>query len=453
MSALTKKPNASVIILNYNGENVIATTLKSVYASAYPRAEYEVIVVDNNSTDGSVQVLKKLQKTYPQLRLVLSDTNDGFAGGNTKGYEVAKGDYCILLNNDVIVDKNWIHELVKTADADPQIFSVNSKIQLFPHFFMLTLHSNIGYANVETSLDEGNLLAYTRRGIRIMHTFVDGRYQLHVPLHPIGEASTIKLTCHIIAPPVEKPEEYMSVAPHPSIVHTTYTKETNGFMLNITLDTTRIKQEERLTKIQNAGIVVYDNGSGRDIGAVVRYYGQDYEIDAGQYDTPKEVYASCGAAVLFRMSHLEKIGFLSRDFFMYYEDVDMCERARMYGYITVYQPKACVRHMHALSSEEWSPFFIYHAEKGRLVHIAHHFPMRIFLSEWFDFTYVACGRLMSHIFQRRHWIKDIQYLKVAGSLIMSLPKYLQYRKIHTTRKQREGVYADLRHGKWLIKSL
>ena len=105
-------------------------------------------------------------------------------------------------------------------------------------------------------------------------------------------------------------------------------------------------------KIQNAGIRIFANGYAQDIGAIPNNKIQDYEEDRGQYDKEREVDAACGAAVLYRKSILDKIGLLDGSFFLYYEDVEISERAKKQGYKIIYTPKATVHHLHAASSNE-----------------------------------------------------------------------------------------------------
>lgn len=442
-------PFVSIIILNYNGERVITATLESVLASRYPHTYYEIIVVDNKSTDKSKKVLKKYEK-HPQISLVYNPVNNGFTGGNNLGVEHAKGDYVILLNNDCIVSPQWIEELVATAESDKNIFAVNSKILLFPKFFPLNIKTDLGYIDAEAIMEESRLSIFTRKDIRALHTFDDNQmFTIHIPTHPTQEDSIIKVAVHMYTPQRSKPNEHFFVEPKPYITSVSFDVQHDSIVINVTIDTTKIPQKLFFDKIQNAGIVMFDNGSGRDIGAVVRYYTQDYERDLGQYDKSREVYAACGAAVLYRKSIIDEIGLFNDDFFMYYEDVDVAERARLRGHTVQYQPNAVVRHMHALSSEEWSPFFIYHAEKGRLVHIFHHFPLWVCFQEFFFFSIAAIMRMIAH-FGKDSYSKDIQYLRVVGSIIWNFPKYLVYRSRWTPSQKSNELYESLRNGDWIL---
>jgi len=105
-------PKVSVIILNWNGLGYIEKCLDSVLASNYPKELLEVIVVDNGSSDGSIEVIRKY---YPEVRLIENKSNLGFCIGNNIGIKNSTGDLVILLNNDTIVDKDWIINIVREA--------------------------------------------------------------------------------------------------------------------------------------------------------------------------------------------------------------------------------------------------------------------------------------------------------------------------------------------------
>ncbi len=103
-----KRPLVSVIILNWNGEDYIGECVDSVIDQTYP--ETEIIVVDNNSEDSSVEILKS--KHLSHITLVENSENLGYAGGNNIGIKRSDGEYIALLNDDALADKNWISELV-----------------------------------------------------------------------------------------------------------------------------------------------------------------------------------------------------------------------------------------------------------------------------------------------------------------------------------------------------
>ena len=113
----------SIIIPHWNGIDTLSECLISLFKTRHD--SYEVIVVDNASTDGSQPWLKN---TYPQVKLIENDKNYGYAGGCNRGALEANGDYLIFLNNDTIQDPDWIQNLEKFMKKDKMIAAVQPKI-------------------------------------------------------------------------------------------------------------------------------------------------------------------------------------------------------------------------------------------------------------------------------------------------------------------------------------
>jgi len=110
----------SIIIPNWNGEKLLKKNLPAVFQS---KAK-EVIVVDNGSQDGSVALLKILQKQYPQLKVVFNQKNLGFAKAVNQGVKAAKGEIVVLLNNDVVPKEDFLKPLVKDFEEE-KVFAVS----------------------------------------------------------------------------------------------------------------------------------------------------------------------------------------------------------------------------------------------------------------------------------------------------------------------------------------
>lgn len=111
-----KYPSVCIIILNWNGKEILKKCLDSLLKlTDYPN--YKVIVVDNGSSDNSVEFVKN---NYKNVDILALDKNYGFSGGNNKGIKYAKEkynpDYFLLLNNDTeIIQRDWLKKLVKSA--------------------------------------------------------------------------------------------------------------------------------------------------------------------------------------------------------------------------------------------------------------------------------------------------------------------------------------------------
>ncbi|MEW6040506.1 MAG: glycosyltransferase family 2 protein, partial [Elusimicrobiota bacterium] len=116
----------SIVILNYNGKQYLNDCLKSVFDITFPEPdELEVILVDNASQDGSVEFIKN---NFPQVKLIYSNKNLGFAGGNNLGIKAASGKYIALLNNDTVITKEWLKGPVEIIETDSKIGIVGSKM-------------------------------------------------------------------------------------------------------------------------------------------------------------------------------------------------------------------------------------------------------------------------------------------------------------------------------------
>jgi len=120
------KNKAAIIIVNWNGKKFLKNCLTSVYKQTYKK--FNVYFVDNGSIDNSVEFVRK---NFPKTKIIKLDKNYGFAKGNNEGIKEAlknrDTEYIVCLNNDTIVDKNWLRELIKIARKDKKIGGVASK--------------------------------------------------------------------------------------------------------------------------------------------------------------------------------------------------------------------------------------------------------------------------------------------------------------------------------------
>ncbi len=137
----------SIIILSWNTKKLLRDCLKSIYSQ---EIKPEVIVVDNASSDGSPEMVKK---EFPQAILIKNKKNLGFAKGNNQGIRKAKGDYIMLLNSDTVVQKSAFEELTKAMEEDsflavsPLLILPNNRPQIdyymkFPNLWQVCLYHN-----------------------------------------------------------------------------------------------------------------------------------------------------------------------------------------------------------------------------------------------------------------------------------------------------------------------
>jgi GT2 family glycosyltransferase len=120
----TNVPLFSVIILNWNGRHLLEECLSSIHSQTF--RDFETIVVDNGSTDGSVDWVKECWAE--SVSPVALPSNLGFAGGNNAGIRLARGRYVILLNNDTAVDPGWLAALDDAVRRHPDAGMFTPKI-------------------------------------------------------------------------------------------------------------------------------------------------------------------------------------------------------------------------------------------------------------------------------------------------------------------------------------
>lgn len=117
-------PKLSIIIVTTGTRDVTCQCLESIYRNA-PKCAFEVIVVDNASIDGTCEAIAS---TYPHVHLIRSSHNLGFCGANNLGFEIARGEHYLLLNNDTIVLPESIDTLVAALEQDPTLGIVAPKL-------------------------------------------------------------------------------------------------------------------------------------------------------------------------------------------------------------------------------------------------------------------------------------------------------------------------------------
>jgi GT2 family glycosyltransferase len=110
------KTRVSVIVLNWNGKKWLKDCLSSIIKQRLDE-EFEVLLVDNGSTDGSVEYVSQ---EFPQVKVVRLDKNYGFAEGNNRGVKFACGEYLVFVNMDTKAEDGWLANLVKAADNHPE---------------------------------------------------------------------------------------------------------------------------------------------------------------------------------------------------------------------------------------------------------------------------------------------------------------------------------------------
>ncbi len=292
-------PKVSIIILNWNGWQDTLECLDSLAKIDYPN--YEVIAVDNGSKNDSVSRIKNYfdKNKIHNYRFIILDSNLGFSGGNNVGikYALKNGaDYILLLNNDTLVEPDFLSELVKIGESDKKIGLIGPKI----YFYLSDKPPRVWFAG-------GKINWLKTRGSHLNYNQIDEEYKI------LGSRSHQKT-------------DYLT-----------------------------------------------------------------------------------GCCLLIKREVIEKIGVLSEDYFLYYEDTDYCLRAQESGWQCAYAPGARIWHKISQSSKELSPAYIYyHTRNGLMLAKKHNSFGKIILVYLFG-LYLALKQIIKYIFmpQKRQWAKMV----------------------------------------------
>lgn len=261
------EPFVSFVVVSYNTADHIEGCLRSLLALDYPRTE--IIVVDNGSTDGSVE---RVRGGFPDVELVELGENKGFAGAASVGLFMANGDILASVNPDVQLDSDWLQAIVEAFEAFPDAGVVGSKI-LYP---------------------------------------------------------------------------------------------------------------DRKTIQHAGGIVHYPLATTDHMGRG--------EEDQGQYDQSRMVSFVTGAALAMRRDVGHSLNFFDEAFYpVFFEDVDLCWRAKGEGWRIVYQPRAIAYHSESVTYDRQSSryYSYFHANRLRFV-VKHYTPEQVML----DFLPAEAERLV-----------------------------------------------------------
>ncbi|MCW1930188.1 MAG: glycosyltransferase family 2 protein [Candidatus Kerfeldbacteria bacterium] len=174
-------PRVVVLITNFNGKHLLEECLRSVFAQSYDA--YDVVVVENASSDGSAEYIAT---HFPQAHLVRCEKNYGFSGGNNRGMEYIRShlfcDFVLLLNNDTRVDGHWIEELVRCAERHEDAALIGSKVMLMDTDQQLHSTGIVLYSDLTT----------TNRG---MYTKDEGQYDVEEEIFgPIGCSVLVRMS-------------------------------------------------------------------------------------------------------------------------------------------------------------------------------------------------------------------------------------------------------------------
>jgi GT2 family glycosyltransferase len=144
---------ASVIVLGWNGRAFLDGCLSSVLDQDLPPDQYEVLYVDNGSTDGSLEFVRD---RFPRVRTLSLDRNYGYAEGNNRGLRETSGEYVVLLNQDTVVHRGWLAAMLQGLRSSPGAVAGHANIiqPWYPEYSGMAARSlsPVGYSSEASAL-------------------------------------------------------------------------------------------------------------------------------------------------------------------------------------------------------------------------------------------------------------------------------------------------------------
>ncbi len=357
---------ATVVVVNYNGGHLLPPCLDGLRRQDTPPGFFETVVVDNASVDGSRELLAR---DYPEVRVIASPVNTGFAGGNNLALRQVETPYAVLLNNDAVPEPDWLRRVLAPFDGPgaERLGVVTGKVVFAPRFLPLRLETagfspgpqdprELGLRVLAVEVDGRDVtekvlweqLSYGPEGSgagRFRWTRPAGGFLVPMP----DAAGPVKVTFRWAA----ERDKPVSVTADGVALSATVAAGGSEAVLAVGEDVPLVDV------VNNAGSIVLRSGHGADRGF--------QEPDTGQYDEPTEVFAACGNGMALRTAAGREVDWFDDDFFLYYEDTDLSWRLRARGWGIRYEPAAVLRHVHSASSTEWSPLWLFHVERNRLL--------------------------------------------------------------------------------------
>ncbi len=351
-----------LVVLNHDGGALLERCFDALGAVDWPADELELVLVDNASSDGSVEAVVE---SHPQVRVIRSPTNTGFPANNLALDDLHGVRYVGLVNNDAFVEPGWVRAMVDALDADVGLGAATGRLVFAPRFLDVQIDGSqvritglrvdgvdrwrgaqvVGAASGPDPDERGGVSYET-----------SGPSTLRVPVDHAHPADEVDVVVEVRLHGAEPRQASLDGGRGVRTVEVGTTPA--WFELPVGGRTYDV--------VHNAGGVVFDDGYGADRGFL--------EVDAGQFDEAVEVFSWCGGGVLLRPSYLQQVGLFEETFFLYYEDTDLSWRGRAAGWRYEYVPGAIARHVHSASSGVGSALFMHYTERNRLLMLARNAP-------------------------------------------------------------------------------
>lgn len=313
--AAEEDPVATVVVVTWANVGGLDRCLDSLEQQSLPRRSFRVLVVDNDSRDGTAEVLRERATAAGDgLRVIRLRRNAGFAGGAHAGLAAVGTPFAVLLNDDAVADHGFLAAVLAPFNA-PQ---------------------GDGLAAVTGLVVLADPMAPARAGT--------SRHAPGVLLDNSGRAFVTAADPR---------------AAGPARVRVNSTGN----------EVRRDGNAQDRDWLRSLG-AVDDDGDGDGDGDG----GDGRRAPGSPLHSPTDVFGFCGAAAALRLTAVRQVGGIDAGLFLYWEDTDLSWRLRRSGWRIAYQPTARVTHAHSASSGTRSAVFRFHNERNRLVVLTRHAP-------------------------------------------------------------------------------
>jgi len=356
------------VVLNWNGGALVESCIEHLLATRWPDGSLEVVVVDNASTDGSQHRLA--ERFGDAIRLVHNAHNDGFPANNLAMDDLRHVDAIALLNNDALVEPDWLVPLAAALDADDGLGATCPLIVLASPFAEVLIDA----PTFDPGGGDPRHLGVQLTGVRVDgidrwgdvlpgDDLFDLELGRHGPFRWTGASSSIRVPI-AAGDGVEIEMHLAAETPKTAII----TTDVGSVSADIGTEPAwvAVRAERAVDVVQNAGSVVFSDGYSAD-----RHFGAPRGLAVA---AAADVTAWCGGAVLLRSAYLRDVGLFHEPYFLYYEDTDLSWRGRARGWRYRFVPTSVVRHAHAASSGTASTRFWHFNERNRLLLLARNAP-------------------------------------------------------------------------------
>jgi GT2 family glycosyltransferase len=361
-----KVPRVRVVVVDHDGRDLTMQCLEHLVATDHPQEALDIVLVDNASRD---PVTARVRRDLPEVRVIESDRNLGFAGGCNLGIGDLDGiDHVALVNNDATVPAGWLKPLLETLAMEPGVGAACPKILLADAFRELTISSPTRRLRRGDPRDVGVRVTGVRVGDRRRWRstrFAAGTWGPEIDADGTdlqwtrGEARVL-----VPADATETACELRLDAPGPTPVTVVCGDDRATFTVGAEPGWYPVPfAGERVDVVNNVGTHLVADGYAADRGWLER--------DAGQYERDEDVFAWCGAAVLLRAEYLREVGGFDERLFLYSEDVELAWRGLQRGWRHRLVPASVVRHVHSATSARHARTAVL-KERNRLLVLLRH---------------------------------------------------------------------------------